>query len=169
MPFAVRPAAGVHPRAVFFCKSFGGRDRWPVVTWYVSRRSPAGSRRRSRRRGRGLRSRPRRETASSVRRSRRHGPGRGNFAGFGAALPRELQGEDLFLFFGLSSSYPFFTFDSPHSKCRLDGEPDAPAGYFAGGQASKGCGETAGSRHPNDPLAISAPRTRARIAPTPWT
>ena len=32
-----------------------------------------------------------------------------NFAGFGSTLPRKLQGEDLFLFCGLSRSYSFFT------------------------------------------------------------
>ena len=37
-----------------------------------------------------------------------------NFAGFGSALPCKLQGEDLFLFFDLSSSYPVSTFDCPH-------------------------------------------------------
>ena len=60
----------------------------------------AGSRRRSRLRGRWLRSHPRGGTASSRRRSQRRGPGRGNVAGFDAALLRKLQGEDLFLFFG---------------------------------------------------------------------
>ena len=59
----------------------------------------AGSRRRSRLRGRWLRSHPRGGTASSRRRSQRRGPGRGNVAGFDAALLRKLQGEDLFLFF----------------------------------------------------------------------
>ena len=108
----------------------------------------AGSRRRSRRRGRHAgqiadRSRrPPQHAGQGMRRARTHrpprlagqgtrlrlGPGKRrraepiNSAGFRSALPRTLQGEDLFLFFGLSSSYPFFTFDSPHRKRR----PDAP-------------------------------------------